>query len=144
MNTAYSKDLNARAITSALWAFVLLNIVFHDSYDLFGPSGLLQLLSGVSADAPGASTQRLLANVVIELQLVMIVLCQVLPERVNAAANCAVAFVSMLFVLINLEHRLDDYFFAGVQSAGLVAVVWFAWVREKIHHLLIAFAPPVK
>ena len=87
MISQYSTNAEQRALLSTLWAFVLINTVFRDLHEFSRPGMLFELLGGFSNGVAVTEALLLLGGVLIELQIAMIVLCRVLPNRANAIVH---------------------------------------------------------
>ncbi len=144
MISQYSTNAEQRALLSTLWAFVLINTVFRDLHEFFRPGMLFELLGGFSNGVAVTEALLLIGGVLIELQIAMIVLCRVLPNKANTIANISIAIASIVLLFAQGKHDMDDYFFTAAQLAGLGAILWYAWGREKLDQTLWLLAPPVK
>lgn len=145
-NMIYLNSHNAdkRALLSTLWAFVLINILCRNMHELLRPDVLFELMSGTLNGVAISEPSILMGSVLFELQIAMIVLCRLLPERANTWTNLVVAAVSIVLVVTQVKNDLDDYFFATVQFAGISAIIWFACIQERVNRALLLLAPPVR
>ena len=61
----------------------------------------------------------------------MIVLSRVLPRKANQWANTVAAVVTTLFVIVGRSNYLSYFFFATMEVALMVLIVWYAWTWNK-------------
>jgi len=113
-------------------------------HELLRPDVLFELMSGTLNGVAISEPSILMGSVLFELQIAMIVLCRLLPERANTWTNLVVAAVSIVLVVTQVKNDLDDYFFATVQFAGISAIIWFACIQERVNRALLLLAPPVR
>jgi hypothetical protein len=117
-------------LLSTLWTVVMLNIIIRDIHEILRPGFLQEVMTG-SVDGNQLTEGLLLAGGVgMALQIAMILLSRVLPFNVNRRANLlagTIAIGAVAFVTATGAPDLDDLFFAAVEVAALLAVVWTAW-----------------
>ena len=111
-----------QAKLSALWIFVLLNILFRDIHELGRPGMLEEMMnSNVSEEL------FLFAAIFLQIPLSMVILSQLLPPHINRWANIIAGALAIVSVIVAGPADLDDYFFAGVEIVALLTIIWFAW-----------------
>jgi len=77
----------------------------------------------------------LVAAVVTEVPIAMVVLSRVLPLPANRPANIIAAIVTIAFVIGGGSLTPHYLFFASVEVAALLFIIWAAWTwREAVHH----------
>jgi hypothetical protein len=77
----------------------------------------------------------LVAAVVTEAPIAMAVLSRALPLRANRRANIIAAIVTIAFVVGGGSLTPHYLFFASVEVAALLFIIWTAWTwREAAHH----------
>lgn len=124
-----------RPVLSALWIFATLNYVYADVFNLyFGPvlqkEVTKQLLEGHIGSIQITEGFVLFFAVVIETAIAMVLLSRVLPYRFNRWANIGVAVLqtaSVAFSLIGARPTLYYAFFAVIEIACTVFILWYAW-----------------
>ena len=121
-------QLDIRGKLSALWIFVLVNMLFRDMHE-FARVGFLEGILEANANGTQASAELLLAaGIILELAIAMIVLSRFLGMRVNRWANMTVASIFILTTIgFNLAPDLDDLFFAAMEMIGLISIIVIAW-----------------
>jgi len=119
--------IQMKARLSALWIFVLLNVIFHDIHDLFRPGLLEEMMTGVVNGNEITEGLMLVAGIALEIPIGMVLLAWVLPPRVSRWVNSAAAVVTIAFSSTSGVHDLDDVWFLGVVVAALLYIIWTAW-----------------
>lgn len=121
-----------RTKLSFLWVFVLLNIVIKDIHDLFRPGLLKEMQIGIVNGNPITEELILIGGIIIELPILMIVLSQFLPYRINKWSNISIALLSTITLFMNLPKDLDDVFFLVTTAFGLLMIIIFAWRSKRV------------
>ncbi len=116
-----------RGVLSALWAFVLFNMLFRDIHELLRPGAIEEFMSATVSEAT-----LLASGVALSTLISMVVLSRVLPHRANRWANLGVAVLALGSMLALPPNDLDDAWFLGVEIVGLAAIMWLAstWRAE--------------
>jgi hypothetical protein len=118
---------DTRAKLSAVWIFVLLNVVFRDLHDLFRPGILQEMMSGVVNGVQLTQETLLLAGVVLEIPIAMVLLSRLLAYRVNRWANIIASVVTIPLLLISGPKDLDDVWFLAIEVITLLLLAWYTW-----------------
>src|SRR5690349_1595292 len=103
-----------------LWIFVTLNYVYADVVTLFDKS-LSTTLS---------QTALLGAAVLVETAIAMVLLSRVLKYKANRWANIIVGAINTVAVLASLlvaTPALYYLFFAVIEIATTLTIIWYAW-----------------
>ncbi|MHB1342079.1 MAG: DUF6326 family protein [Coriobacteriia bacterium] len=114
---------------STLWIVVMLNMAFADIVGFIQPGAL----AGVAGPGGVQITQGLLLvfALLIEVPLAMIFVSRILKRRANRWANTAAAVITAVFVVGGGSMELPFYaFFAAVEVACMVLIVWSVWSRR--------------
>jgi len=122
--------LDVRSKLSTLWILVMFNMVFADVIGFMNPGAL----EGIMKGATGFEiTQGLLLvfSVLVEIPIAMIFLSRVLNQKANQWANTVAAVVSILFVIGGGSGYLSYLFFAVIEVAAMLLIVWYAWHLPK-------------
>ena len=131
MNTSEKTAMfDVRSKFSTLWILVLFNMVFADIVGFMNPGAL----EGIMRGATGFEiTQGLLVvfAVLLEIPIVMIFLSRVLTRKANQWANTVAAAITTLFVIVGRSNYLSYFFFATMEVALMVLIVWYAWTWNK-------------
>jgi asparagine N-glycosylation enzyme membrane subunit Stt3 len=111
---------------STLWIFVMLNIVLADIVGFLHPGVLEQMI------AMKPSQGLLLAfSVLLEIPMAMIILSWVLPHHLNRWANIIASIITILFVIGGGSTTLSYIFFATIEVACMLLIIWYAWTWPK-------------
>lgn len=122
--------MDVRVKLSTLWIVVLFNIVFADIVGFMNPGALEQIMTG----ATGFDiTQELLLvfAILLEIPIAMIFLSRVLAYRANRPANIVASVITIVYVVGAGTASLSYVFFATVEVACLLLIVWSAWQWRK-------------
>lgn len=115
---------NRRALLSSLWVFVFINMHTRDFHEFARREFVEELIAGVSV----TEAQLLLAGIVLEVFILMIVLSHLLRDRVNRAAQMAVAGLAIpVFLIGGWPNDLDDIMFLSLELLAFVIVIVVAW-----------------
>jgi Sec-independent protein secretion pathway component TatC len=115
---------------STLWIFVMFNMVFADIVGFMNPGALEEIITG----AAGIEiTQELLLvfSILLEIPIAMIVLSRILQHRANRWANIVAAVITILFVIGGGSAYLSYLFFATIEVACMLLIIWYAWNWPK-------------
>ncbi len=119
---------NKPILLSTLWIFVILNMLTRDIHELGRPGMLEQMMSGVIEGVKITEGLMLLGGIMMEVMLIMVVLSQILKQRVNRLANIFVGFLSIILILMNnLSPDLDNIFFMVIEIVALLAIINISW-----------------
>lgn len=111
---------------STLWIFVMFNMVFADIVGFMNPGALEQIMTG----AVGLEiTQELLLvfSILLEIPIAMILLSRILKYRANRWANIVAGVITILFVIGGGSSYLSYIFFATIEVACMLLIIWYAW-----------------
>ena len=131
--TAAMKD--RRLILSTLWIFAMFNYLYADVYGLFfNPVLQKELTKQLAAGYVGSIqiTQEfvLVTAVLMETAIAMVLLSRVLKYSANRWANIIAGLFHTAFVswsLIGETPNLFYAFFAAIEIACTLFIVWYAW-----------------
>ncbi len=135
--------IHMKAKFSALWIFVLLNIIFRDIHELFRPGFLAEMMTGTVNGVQLTEETMLMAGILLEIPILMVVLPWILPYRINRWANIIVGIIGLMFIATTDRHDLDDMFFAAVEVVTALIIIWLAWTwaeKDGIKHALTTVA----
>ena len=116
-------ELERKARISALWLFVLLNLVFRDLHEIVKADLLNDALRGVYGGREISESMFLLGGLIVAVPISMVALTWFLPRRPNRWANIGAAAFFGLLVVSGLPGDLDDRLHAGLELIGLAAVM---------------------
>jgi hypothetical protein len=128
-------DADRKTVLSTMWIFVLLNMVYADILGMLRP-GYLEFLDRMSQQLSGIAV--LLFAVLMEVVIVMVPLSKILNRKANRWTHFAAVPLSILWVVgPSLMPTLGDttplsyMFFATVEVATMLAMLWFVWRWPK-------------
>jgi len=118
--------MDMRVKFSILWIFVMFNMVFADIVGFMNPGALEDIMTG---NIGIEITQGLLLvfAILLEIPIAMIVLSRVLKYSVNRWANIIAGVITILFVIGGGDISLSYLFFATVEVACMLLIIWYAW-----------------
>ena len=106
-----------------LWVFVILNIAYADILSLMDPtSPIREVMTGVPLPAGGLIAGAIL----METSIAMVVLSWILKYKVNRWVNIVIGALNILAIVTG-GHGLYYAFFATVEVASILLIIWFAW-----------------
>ncbi len=126
---------NNRTFFSTLWIFVTFNYLYCDLIGLMDAHLLKQYLAGVVEGIQINERFLLYAGILMEIPIAMILLSQVLSQRINAMANMVAAFIKTAVMLLTLfigTFTSYYFFFAVVEISTTVFIFYraFLWLRK--------------
>lgn len=126
-----TKGMDERIVLSVLWVFVLMNMIYADILNTLKP-GYLAELEQVSTTMSGVGV--LFFAVLMEIPIIMIPLARLLNRRANRIAHFIAVPLSVLWVtvpsIIMPGTPLSYIFFASVECATMLFLLWYAWKWE--------------
>jgi hypothetical protein len=129
-----------KVILSTLWIFALFNYAYADIFTLqfnpvFQKEATKELLSGYIGSIQITQGFVLTAAILIETAIAMVLLSRVLPYRANRWANIIVGVLQTAFVALSLfggtTPNLFNVFFATIEIACTLFIVWYAWTWSR-------------
>jgi len=129
MNDATTRErANTRTVLSTLWIFVLLNLFAKDIHELGRPGMLQQIMDGIVDGVTITEELMLLGGVMFEIPILMVLLSQILPYKINRRANISAGVLTIIIEMYsNLNPDLDNVFFLVIKLVALLNVIWIAW-----------------
>ena len=124
-------QLEKRALLSALWLFVLLNLIFRDIHEIVKAEFLTDALNGIYNGREVTEAMFLLGGIIVEVPVAMMLMAWILPTRANRRANVTTAVLFALAVIATVPGDLDDYFHTGLELTALAVIIWQAWTWDR-------------
>jgi len=113
------QKIKPQTLLSALWLFVLLNMIFRDLHEMAKKSFIEQILSSEIAEE-----LLLVFGVVLEIPILMVVLSRILNDKTNKWMNVFAVLIVLGGLLSTLPPAdMDDIFFMIMKSFALVAIL---------------------
>jgi len=124
MNTNKSiAGIDPKVKLSLLWIFVILNMAYADILSLMDPTSIIR---GIMVGAPMPAGGLLLGAIVMETSIAMVVLSWVLNYKVNRWVTIIIGVFMIVQIVIG-GHGLYYLFFASIEVASILLIIWFAW-----------------
>jgi hypothetical protein len=139
LSSRSNPDMPARL--SALWIFLLFNMVFADIFSFMYPGFLGQIATGVVDGTTITPLFLLVAAVVTEISIVMVVLSRVLKPSVNRWVNMVAAVVTIAWVIGGGSFTPHYIFFASIEVATSLLIIGLAWNWRSVAESRFATVP---
>lgn len=123
--------MNKKSTLSTLWIFILLNMIFRDLHELPRPGLLAEVLTGYVNGVQMTDGVFMIGAIMAEIIIVMVLLSRVLKYKANRWTNIIGGAIAILLVLVTGPSDLDDMFFASIEVATLLFIIWYAWNWSK-------------
>ena len=115
---------------SALWLFILLNVIFRDIHQFTMKAHLEMLLTGYYNGMEITDSLMLLGGFLVEVPIAMFLLSLLLRRRYNRPLNIVAVVITAGVFLTERPSDPDDVFFKIIEFIALGAIVWTA-IRWK-------------
>ena len=120
-------SIDVRLKLSALWLFILLNIVFRDLHQTLSPGYIDWVIEGEMFGMIITDELLLFGGVAVEVMLIMVIAPHFLPRRLLRITNLVVVIFSAMLLLFTPPIDPDDVFFLIVCLSTLAAAAWHGW-----------------
>ncbi len=115
--------LKTKGTLSALWIYVLLNMLFRDIHEMGRPGMLAEMMNSSPPEI-----LLVVSAVVLQLLIGMVILTHLLPNSISRWANLVMGVVGIPLLLFStMLNDADDYVFLGFELLAVLAVVIVAW-----------------
>ena len=121
------RKLDTHTLLSALWLFILLNIIFRDIHQFVLASHLQMLLTGYYNGIEITEELMLLGGVLVQIPITMVLFSLLLTRRIGRPVTILAAIITTGTLLSSAPADLDDTFHLVIELAALVAILWTAW-----------------
>jgi hypothetical protein len=115
--------IDPRIKLSLLWIFVILNMAYADILSLMDAGSIIR---GIMAGNPLPAGGLLAGAIVMEASIAMVILPWILSYRVNRWVSTILG-VFMIWQIVIGGHGLFYLFFAAVEVACILLIIWFTW-----------------
>lgn len=109
---------------SALWLFILLNVIFRDIHQFTMKSHLEMLLTGYYNGMEVTEILMLVGGIVLEIPIAMVLFSLLLQRKINRTTNLVAVIITAGLFLVEPPSDLDDWFFKIVEFLGFLAILW--------------------
>ena len=115
--------INSPSLLSALWTFILFNIIFRDLHEFLNQGYVEELMAlNISAGT------KIFYGLVLEIPILMTLLSRILSNTFNKWINMIVASMLLLGTLTTLAKAdMDDVLFTVMNSLAFSAILYIAW-----------------
>jgi hypothetical protein len=120
-----SEDLKAKL--STLWIFILFNMAFADIFSFMFPGALQQIMTGYAEGIQVTPGFLLIAAIGTEISIAMVFLSRLLQPRINRLVNIIAGGITILWVTAGGSNTPHYIFFASIEVACSLAIIWLAW-----------------
>ena len=116
------RKIETNTLLSALWLFILLNVIFRDLHEIAKKSHLEMLLASEVSDV-----LLFLVGFVIEIPIAMVLFSLLLSRRILRPLTIVATLVITVGMVSVPPTDLDDVFFLTIQLLAMIAIVWTVW-----------------
>ena len=128
------RRLDPHILLSALWLFILLNIIFRDIHQFVLASHLEMLLTGYYNGIEITEGLMLLGGFLIQVPIAMVLFSLLLTRRIGRPLNILAAIITAGTLLSSAPTDMDDIFHLVIELAALVAILRTAWTWPEHEH----------
>ena len=121
---------NPRTLLSALWVFLLMNIIFRDIHQFLSPGYMDWVLAGEMFGQQITDELLLYGGVAVEVMIAMVLLPHILPRRALRIVNTFAVLFTTALVLFTPPIDPDDVFFLIIGLTTLAAILWAGGTRR--------------
>ena len=119
--------MKQKNILSLLWISVLMNMIYADILSLMdSTSPIRQIMEGSDIPAGGL----LAGAILMETPVLMIILSQILSNKINRWVTLLICAVNILAV-VKGGHGSYYILFASIEIAMMIAIVIIAWRKSE-------------
>jgi hypothetical protein len=119
--------IDTKTKLSALWLFILLNIIFRDLHQFGNKPFLEMLLSGTYNGIEVTDELMLLGGFLAEVPIAMVLFSLLLTRRIGRPVTFVAVFITAATLVSSAPSDMDDVFHLVIELAAMVAIVWTAW-----------------
>jgi hypothetical protein len=119
--------IDTKTKLSALWLFILLNIIFRDLHQLAMKPFLEMLLTGTYNGVKVTEELMLLGGFLAEVPIAMVLFSLLLTRRICRPVTFVAAFITTATLLSSAPSDMDDAFHLIIELAAMVTILWTAW-----------------
>jgi len=119
--------IDTKTKLSALWLFILLNIIFRDIHQFGLKSHLEMLLTGYYNGVEITDTLMLFGGFLAEVPIAMVLFSLLLTRRIGRPVTFVAAFITTATLVSSAPSDMDDVFHLVIELAAMVAILRTAW-----------------
>lgn len=128
------RRLDPRIFLSALWLFILLNIIFRDIHQFVLASHIEMLLTGHYNSIEITEGLMLLGGFLIQIPIAMVLFSLLLTRRIGRPVTFLAVIVTTATLLSSPPTDIDDTFHLVVEIVALMVILWTAWMWPEHEH----------
>ncbi|MEM6747897.1 MAG: DUF6326 family protein [Pseudomonadota bacterium] len=121
------EPIDPRIKLSALWLFVLLNIIFRDLHQFAMKPFLEMLLTGTYHGTEITEELMLIGGVLAEVPIAMVPLSLVMTHGVGRFVTSFAALITAATLVSSAPMDLDDILHLIMELLAIAAIVWTVW-----------------
>ena len=119
--------IDRKVMLSTLWIVVVVNIAMADIFGF-----MMDLMAGpTTTDVQVPVAGMLIFAIIMEVPIAMIFLSRILNGGANRWANIIASIITIAFVILGGSANLVYFFFAAVEIACMLFIIWSAWKQPK-------------
>lgn len=119
--------IDTRTKLSALWLFILLNIIFRDIHQFALASHLEMLLTGYYNGVEITEELMLLGGFLVEIPIAMVLFSLLLTRRIGRPVTLIAAILTTGTLLSTAPSDMDDMFHLIIELAAMAVILRTAW-----------------
>jgi len=121
------EKIDTKTKLSALWLFILLNIIFRDLHQ-FGSRGFLEMLmTGYVNGIEITEGLMLFGGFLAEVPIAMVLFSLLLTRKISRPLTIVAAFITTATLVSSVPTDLDDVFHLAIELAAMAAILWTVW-----------------
>jgi hypothetical protein len=121
------RKIEKSTLLSALWLFILLNIIFRDIHQFLKQSFVESILTGYVDGMQMTDELMLLGGVLALIPISMVLFSLVLKRSIVRPLTGVAALVTGGTLLSATPSDPDDILHLVVEIIAIIAIVWIAW-----------------
>jgi hypothetical protein len=128
--------INTKTKLSALWLFILLNIIFRDLHQ-FGHEGFVEMLmTGTYNGVEITEALMLLGGFLAEVPIAMVLFSLLMTRRTSRPVTFLAALITTATLLSSTPSDMDDVFHLIVELVAMAAILRAAWMWPDADHAI--------
>lgn len=121
------REIDPHSKLSALWLFILLNIIFRDLHQFVMPGFLQTIMTGRFNGMEITEELMLLGGIVVSVPISMVLFSFLLSRRILRPLSVVAALVTTVTMVPPAPMDLDDLYHFSLQMMAMFAILWTAW-----------------
>jgi len=138
------ETIDPKTKLSALWLFILLNIIFRDIHQFALASHIEMLLTGRFNGIEITETLMLIGGILVEIPIAMVLFSLLLTRRICRPVTFVTAFITGAVIVSSAPTDMDDVFHLIIELFAITAILWTAWDWRDVERAEAPDAPSVK